>query len=277
MPGDAAALDREADEAAAGAVPGHALQRCAAHEIAGLVELDDPALAGLEGIRGPVELVAVERHAGLEAERVARPQAHRDHAAGPARVEERVPQLAGAAVLDEDLEAVLAGVARPRHERRDAGDVALRDGVVARAARSTSVSGRTISSERGPWTAMSAVASAPVVQDGPAAGDPLRQRVAHDLAVAGIGDDEVALLAQPIDDQVVEDAAVRRDDHRVVGTPDGEGRRVRDERVGQGVARLRAFDEQLAHVRQVEQAGPLADGAVLFEDAAVLDRHEPAR
>ena len=32
-------------------------------------------------------------------------------------------------------------------------------------------------------------------------------------------------------------------------------------------AGLRALDEELAHVRQVEQAGPLADRPVLLEDA----------
>ena len=65
-------------------------------------------------------------------------------------------------------------------------------------------------------------------------------------------------------------------DHRVVGPADGEGRRVGDERAGQGRAGLRALDEQLAHVRQVEQPGALADGAMLLEDAGVLDRHQPA-
>ena len=45
---------------------------------------------------------------------------------------------------------------------------------------------------------------------------------------------------------------------------------------GQGGAGLRSVHEQLAHVRQVEQAAPLADRAMLVEDAAVLDRHEPA-
>ena len=35
-------------------------------------------------------------------------------------------------------------------------------------------------------------------------------------------------------------------------------------------------DVELAHVRDVEEADPLADGPVLLEDAGVLDRHLPA-
>ena len=61
-------------------------------------------------------------------------------------------------------------------------------------------------------------------------------------------------------------------DHRVLGAPDREGRRVGDERVGERRAGLRALDEELAHVRQVEQAGPLADRPMLLEDAARTGR-----
>ena len=54
------------------------------------------------------------------------------------------------------------------------------------------------------------------------------------------------------------------------------GSRVADERGGEGFAGVVALDEELAHVREVEEAGPLADRPVLVEDAGVLDRHEPA-
>ena len=65
-------------------------------------------------------------------------------------------------------------------------------------------------------------------------------------------------------------------DHRVLRPPDGERRRVAHERAGERRARLRPLDEELAHVRQVEQAGGRPDGAVLLDDAGVLDRHQPA-
>ena len=49
-------------------------QRVAAHEVA-LVELDDPAQVGFERRNGGVDFVAVERHLGFQAQRVARAQA----------------------------------------------------------------------------------------------------------------------------------------------------------------------------------------------------------
>ena len=65
-------------------------------------------------------------------------------------------------------------------------------------------------------------------------------------------------------------------DHRVLSAPDGKGRRVGDERFGERRAGLGTLHEQLAHVREVEEPGALADRAMLLEDAGVLDRHHPA-
>ena len=69
-------------------------------------------------------------------------------------LEQRVPQLHRPSVVDEHLEAVLAGVAGPRDQRRDAGHARpRRSRSSASAPRSTSVSGPTISTARGPWMA----------------------------------------------------------------------------------------------------------------------------
>ena len=38
---------------------------------------------------------------------------------------------------------------------------------------------------------------------------------------------------------------------------------------------IHALDQQLAHVRQVEQSRPLPDAAMLLEDRSVLHRHPP--
>ena len=65
-----------------------------------------------------------------------------------------------------------------------------------------------------------------VVEDRPRAVEPLGQRVRHDRGVARVGDDEEARLAEPVDDEVVDDPAVVGADHRIVGAPDREARRV---------------------------------------------------
>src|SRR5205807_631426 len=75
-----------------------ALQSGPTHEIARFVQLDDPALTGLERIRLPVELVAVQRHPGFEPECVARAKAHGQHVRRPARGHERAPEILPASV-----------------------------------------------------------------------------------------------------------------------------------------------------------------------------------
>src|SRR3954451_19323968 len=75
-------------------------------EVVGLVELHDPAEPGLVRVRRRVELVAVERHAGLETEGVAGAEPDGSDAVIAAGRHERVPQLDGAAGVHEDLEAV---------------------------------------------------------------------------------------------------------------------------------------------------------------------------
>ena len=64
--------------------------------------------------------------------------------------------------------------------------------------------------------------------------------------------------------------------HRVLCPAHRQRSGIGHQRGGQGVACLRALNEQLAHVRQVEQPGSLADCSVFVEDAGVLDRHQPA-
>jgi hypothetical protein len=41
------------------------------------------------------------------------------------------------------------------------------------------------------------------------------------------------------------------------------------------MARVFAFDDKLAHVRDVEHADVLSDSLMLLDDAGVLHRHEP--
>ena len=120
------------------------------------VELDEAAEAGLERGRVAVELVAVERHAGLEAQRVAGAQAARAArpVAAPGRRGARPRAPGRPSQCDEQLEAVLAGVAGARDAAPSTPatrPAAQRVGAQRRRA-STSVSGARISAARGPWT-----------------------------------------------------------------------------------------------------------------------------
>jgi hypothetical protein len=98
--------------------------------------------------------------------------------------------------------------------------------------------------------------------------------VGGDLAaVARVADDEDLLLADAVDDEVIEDAAVLPAARGVGGAADGQ----RADGVGhQPVGhrdRLGPPQAELAHVADVEHAGPLPDGVMLGDDALVLDGH----
>ena len=85
----------------------------------GLVPTDDPAQAGLQRRDARTQLVAVQRQAGLEPQRVARAQSGRFDAGG----EQCVPHVTGGVDGHCDLDAVFAGVARAGDRARGAADV----------------------------------------------------------------------------------------------------------------------------------------------------------
>ena len=276
MAGDPPPRHLEAHEEAGRAGLGDAPEGVPPDEIDRLVEAHDPAEVRLVRVDRGVEVVAVQRHAGLEAQRVAGAEADRDEAVRRAGRQHRVPQLAGAGGLDEDLEAILAGVAGPGDEGRDSGDGPLGDPVVAdpgevevgQRGEDLHRPGTLDGDERGGQRA--------VVEDRPERLDPLGEQVADERGVARVGDDEEALLGEPVDDQVVEDPAVRGADHRILGPADGQPGRLRDDGSGERLAGVGPLDEQLAHVRQVEEPGAFTDGPMLLDDPAVLEGHLPA-
>ena len=109
--------------------PSDRRRACAAEEVA-LLPADDPLEVGLEHRGRVVDVVAVEAHGGLEAQRVAGAEAGRDDVLVPARLENRVPDRDGLLRRHEHLEAVLAGVAGPRDGAAHAGDLAVGEPVV---------------------------------------------------------------------------------------------------------------------------------------------------
>src|ERR1043165_1395153 len=129
---DAALRDLEADELAADALLLLACERVAPREVA-FAELGNPAEVGFQKRRLFGDLVAVERHACFEAERVARGQPRGQDAFGravAARVEQSVPELFGLVRRGVDLEAVLARVARARDDGGHAVNLAFAEVVI---------------------------------------------------------------------------------------------------------------------------------------------------
>ena len=105
-------------------------QRFAPDEIA-LVHLDDPAQVRFPRRDGRVNLVIVESHGGLQAQRVARAQTARLDSELGARREDLLPDTRSVGGRKINLKAVLAGVAGPGDPRRRAAHHAIDKMVVA--------------------------------------------------------------------------------------------------------------------------------------------------
>ena len=126
--GEAAALELKAHQLPGDAASFWALSAVSPVKGAALVQLHDPAQPGLERRGGVVDLVAVERVAHLQPQRVAGAQPDR-LGAGP---DQRLPDLRRVPLPAVQLEAVLAGVAGAGDEALGAGHPAGREVVVAR-------------------------------------------------------------------------------------------------------------------------------------------------
>src|SRR4029077_16061843 len=96
--------------------------------------------------------------------------------------------------------------------------------------------------------------------------------------VRGVHDHQVLVVGEPVDDDVVDDRAPLVRQEAVPGLPDCEPRDVARDHAVDRRARARAGEEELAHVRQVEEPGVRPDRPMLRDDPGrVLDRHLVAR
>ena len=265
----------EADELARRAarlLPGE--HRAAVEVALRVVERDDPAQPGLDQGGRLVHVVAVQHHAGLEAERVARPEAGGQEAVRRSRLDDAAPERARRVRGDEDLEAVLAGVPGAGDDRRDSVHRPFGEAVerhlreVDRGERLEDRLGlRSLQGQQRELVAQ-------VVE--PAARRLLgEQPVPVLLDVRGVHDHEVAALGAAVDDDVVHRAARGHGQRGVLRLPvhelrDVVGRHALQE--GEGALPL---DLELAHVGDVEEAGGGPDGRVLGDEARVLDGHVP--
>src|SRR5262249_46371556 len=111
----------------------HALERRAPDPVTLLgVERHAEREARLDRIVARVDLAPLQRHAVLDAQRVARAEPDRPHAARLPGPGDRLPHAPRLAARDVDLEPVLARVAGPRDARpREAAERAETEAVVA--------------------------------------------------------------------------------------------------------------------------------------------------
>src|SRR5690349_6885451 len=104
MPGNPPGLADKPDKGERGPVLGATGQRGAADKVAGLVQLHEATKARFERRDLAAELVAVQRHPGLEAERVACRQSRWHEPFAEADRGQRLPYARGIGGICEDLE-----------------------------------------------------------------------------------------------------------------------------------------------------------------------------
>ena len=218
--------------------------------------------------------MAVQRQAGLEAQRIAGAEPDRPGAV----FDQPVVDAQRVVALDEQFEADrLAGVTGTGDEHPRAADVddtefvAHRVGQVALGDRLHDLArARALQAEH--RDVDGAVAHLAVREAG---AQRLQVRPVL-LAVGRVDHQQVLVLDETVQVGVVDHAARPVRDHRVLAEADVQRRRV----VAQGVLQegqgVRAADDETPHVRDVEQPGALAGRQVLLQDALELQRHLPA-
>src|SRR5439155_9821244 len=198
-----------------------------------------------------------------------------DSGVAPGR-EQSVPDFGGVGVCHEHLEAVFARVPGARHGRASPGHASLRNPERwERSHVSVGLGGEYREGAR-PLDRDERRADRAIVQRDVFA--EMREEMRAVLRdVRGIDYNHVFGVADPVDDDVVDDRPAFVGDETVARLAHIEtGDVARHEAVERG-ARGATLEEELAHVREIEEAGAAADRAMLRDDALVLDRHLVAR
>ncbi len=94
--------------------------------------------------------------------------------------------------------------------------------------------------------------------------------------VGRVGDDQVAVAAEPVGEEVIEHAALLVAKTRVLSTPKPNRGDVIGEHPLQKAKRPRPLDLDLPHMRHVEHPRMRPHRRVLLPDPLVLHRHLPA-
>ena len=94
--------------------------------------------------------------------------------------------------------------------------------------------------------------------------------------VRGVDDHQKVIAPEPVHENVVHERAELGEDRGVLRLTRLQLRRVVAEDRLDGGECVLAGDFELAHVRDVEQTGAVADGEMFLSDAGVFERHLPA-
>ena len=246
------------------------VERRGADELAS--ELHERIEARLERRSCAIKLVAIERQPRFHSERVARTQPAGHHPGRCAGLEDRAEKRLGGSRGGEKLEAVLACVASPRDDASGARDFGLGDSEPPH--RGERRAREPLQNRLGLWALygdkpglLAEIAEAGV----------LRAEFEQPFAVGGdirrVDAEHVARVVEPVHDQVVDRAALRRAHQCVLGAAGFQPRRRIGHRTLEQLQGCAADKLELAHVAEVENPGARAHGEMFVDYPCVADRH----
>src|SRR5207245_3088547 len=91
-----------------------------------------------------------------------------------------------------------------------------------------------------------------------------------------IYDQQKFFVVDPINDQIINDSAMFVKEESVLALPDLELVDIICEHEVEPCERTASLDNELSHVRNIENANAVSDGLMFLDDARVLHGHEPA-
>ena len=248
-------------------------ERGAADEVRAVFQRDRKAQTRLVGVRGLVDILAVQRERRLQPQGVSRAQTGRQSATR----RQRIPERAGDVARSDAFGPLLARVAGPgdQHGRPSPGQL---DALPGRQLR-IGVAEHVDEERSRAWPLHGEqhrlVADILDLHVGSCAGGVQPREVGG--CVRRVVDDEPALVGEAVDEDIVGDAAVRLAVQRVVRVPRGDRRDIERRNRAQPRGRARPPKPDPAEVRDIEDTHPAAHRLMLRDDAGVLERHLPAR
>ncbi|OPZ77851.1 MAG: hypothetical protein BWY77_01620 [bacterium ADurb.Bin431] len=236
-----------------------------------LVEFRDPAEAGLQGIGGLIDVIAIKAVFHLEAQGVACAEADGFDVELGAGRHHRFPDLHSRFIGHHQLIPEFAGVAGARNHHRDAGSLGLIQPVIVdfvqiqcRELLQGLLGHRPLQGEQGVAVAL--------VGQGNAADEVTVGPFPVLVQIGGIDDHQI-VVGEAVDEQIVDDAPLRVAHRRILHLTDVHLADIVDGDLLQKGLGIGSLDNEFAHMGDVEEADGGADPAMLLDDAAVLDGH----
>jgi len=240
------------------------------------LQLDDPSQSTCQGIDFRTDFMPVEREPRLQPEAVPRTETGQLEAMGLARFENPVGHAGRFSRGDENLHAILPGVAGPADD-----DTGLKEGFLLKM--------KTLQ----PGCVESAGFPENIERLGSLEGQQskLFRNVIHKALEAdglflnpfnilcGIGRidaKQILLVPYTVDDKIVNNPAILVAHDGVKGGSLGESFDIIGHEVIEEGTGLPAMDANLSHVADIKEAGRFTDRAMLLHDGAVLHRHFPS-